>query len=540
MISAKPQPQVRRRTGVRATAAGLIALAASALPVAAAQQDPQAVTEPQGAAETVSARRPPNVVLILTDDLGHNDISLNGNALVRTPHIDSIARDGVRFLSGYASHSTCAPSRAALLTGRYPQRFGFEYVRTPDGFIKAYDGTYPTDDVVEFREAQRPAEEDAGLPHDEVTLAGLLRSAGYRTGLFGKWHLGSGRSHWPQTHGFDEFVGFPGGATLFSASSDPSTIDARLPWSGIDNYLWANLPFRMIDNDRAVEPEGYVTDVLTERAVDFIERHHERPFFLFLAHPAPHNPLDAPRRIYERLGHIEDHKTRVYYAMVEAVDEGVGRVLDALARRGLTNDTIVIFSSDNGGAWYTRIPVHNLPYRGWKATFFEGGINVPLLLRWPGTIPAGQVVSGPASQIDVVPTVAAAAGAKTPADREIDGVNLLPMLVDGGRDAYSALRGRTLFWKQGSYAVLRQGQWKLQVQGKPRQVWLFDLERDPTEQVNLAARLPDRAAEMEVRLRVLIEEMQPPRWPSPYRARMRIGPHVDDGDQAQPVHVWNG
>lgn len=484
--------------------------------------------------------RPPNVVLILTDDLGYNDISLNGNPLVRTPHIDSIAHDGVRFTSGYSSHSTCAPARAALLTGRYQQRFGFEFIRTPDSFIRAFDGTYPTDDVVAFREAERPPEDEAGLPHSEVTLARLLKDAGYRTGLFGKWHLGSARSHWPQTHGFDEFVGFPGGAAMFSAADDPTTIDARLTWSGIDNHLWEALPFRMIDDGHPVEPERYVTDVLSDRTVDFIERHKDEPFFAYLSYNAPHNPLDAPKRIYDRLDHIADHKTRVYYAMIEAVDEGVGRVLEALEKHGLAENTIVIFSSDNGGAWYTRIPVHNLPYRGWKGTFFEGGVNVPLLVRWPGTIPAGQIAAGPASQIDVLPTVAAAAGVGLPDDRVIDGKNLMPMLASGNPSAYLPLADRSLFWRQGSYSVLRQGQWKLQLQADPYRVWLFDLERDPTEQVNLADILPKKVDELKAALASLSGEMAEPLWPSPYRIRIRIGPHVDPDDKAQTDYIWNG
>lgn len=483
---------------------------------------------------------PPNVVLILTDDLGYNDISLNGNPLVRTPHIDSIAHDGVHFLSGYSSHATCAPARAALLTGRIQHRFGLESVRTPDSFVQAFDGTHPTDDFVTFRETDRAPEDESGLPHTEITLASLLKEQGYRTALFGKWHLGTGRTHWPQTHGFDEFVGFPGGAALFSAPDDPETVDARLTWSGIDNHLWATLPFRMIDNDQPVEPEGYVTDVLADRTVDFIERNREHPFFAFLSFTAPHNPLDAPRRIYERMDHIEDHKTRVYYAMVESVDEGVGRVLEALERNGLAENTIVIFSSDNGGAWYTRIPLHNLPYRGWKNTFFEGGVNVPLLMSWPGTIPGGQVIPGPASQLDVVPTVAAAAGARLPDDRIIDGIDLLPMLKQGNVGAYAALGRRTLYWQQGEYRALREGRWKLQVQKDPEREWLFDLEQDPTEQINLAARFPEKAAELRQALERLAGEMAEPMWRSPYRMRMRVGPHVDEGDQAQTDFVWNG
>lgn len=491
--------------------------------------------DPEGAGQ-----RQPNILLIVADDLGYNDISLNGNPLVSTPHIDSIAHGGVRFVAGYSSAATCSPARAALMTGRFQQRFGLESVRTPDAFLRAVDGTHPMDDEVElFPDVERSPETDVGLPHSERSLATLLQEVGYRTGLFGKWHLGSGRSHWPQTHGFDEFVGIPGGAMLFSAPGDPNTVDARLPWSGIDNHLWDVLPFRLVVNEEFITPEGYMTDILTDHTVDFIERHKDGPFFAFLSYTAPHNPLDAPRDIYDRLDHIEDHKTRVYYAMVESMDENIGRVLAALERNGLTDDTIVIFTSDNGGAHYTRIPWHNLPYRGWKITFFEGGINVPYLIRWPGKIPPGQSLAGPASGIDVLPTVVAATGATLPDDRVIDGVDLLPLLIDGDSDLARALDARPLFWKSGGITVLRKDSWKLHLQERPPRQWLFDLSQDPTEQINLAELRPDKVETLRVALDDMLAEMAEPMWPAPFRMRIRIGPKVDEQDEAQSEFVWS-
>lgn len=478
---------------------------------------------------------PPNVLLIVADDLGYNDISLNGNPLVRTPNIDGLARDGARFVTGYAAHSTCSPSRAALMTGRFPQRFGYEFIRTPDAFLQSFDGTYPTEDVVEMREVtRRPPESEAGLPPEEITIAELLAARGYRSAMIGKWHLGSGRALWPQTQGFDEFIGFPGGAAMFSPPDDDWSVEARLPWSGIDNYLWDHLPYMIVEDGRPQKPEGYVTDVLADRAVKFIERGDERPFFLYLAFNAPHNPLDAPKAVYDRLDHIADHTTRVYYAMIESMDAAIGRVLDALEASGSARNTVVIFTSDNGGAWYTHIPLHNHPYRGWKATFFEGGINVPFLVRWPAVIPPGRVVRGPASGVDVLPTVAAAAGAPLPNDRIIDGVDLLPAIT--GR---SDLGPRTLYWSQGGYRVIRQGRWKLQVQEDPERVWLFDLAADPTEQVNLADARPDQVAQLRAALRRLHAEMAEPLWESPYRLKMRIGPYVEP-PTAQTEWIWNG
>ena len=476
----------------------------------------------------------PNIVLILADDLGYNDISLNGNPIVDTPNIDGLARDGARFVTGYSAHSTCSPARAALMTGRFPHRFGYEFVRTSDGFVKAFDGTYPTEDEAEFRELPaRTSEEEAGLPHEEITIAELLKSRGYRTGIFGKWHLGTGPSHWPNTHGFDEFVGIPGGSAMFSPLDDDWSVDARLTWSGIDNYLWEALPFMMIENGKRVVPEGYLTDVLADRAVKFVTAESDAPFFLYLSFNAPHNPLDAPKEIYDRLSHISDHKTRVYYAMIESMDAAIGRVLQALEATGKHKDTLVVFTSDNGGAWYTHIPMHNLPYRGWKNTFFEGGINVPLLVRWPNQIAPGRIMTQPAGGIDIMPTFAAAAGAALPEDRKIDGINLLPGLA--GEESQAE---RVFYWSSGGYKALRQGEWKLQTQASPKQEWLFNLAVDPTEQINLAGTHKDKAKALRRLLDEMSGQMMAPSWPSPYRIKMRVGPYVEPGS-AQPEWVWS-
>lgn len=229
------------------------------------------------------------------------------------------------------------------------------------------------------------------------------------------------------------------------------------------------------ENGNRTTPEGYVTDVPAERAVRFIGQAASDPFFLYLA-----------------------------------------------------------FTSDGGGAWYTHIPLHNLPYRGWKATFFEGGINVPFLVRWPAEIPAGTVTRGPASGIDVLPTVAAAANVPLPEDRIIDGINLIPAITEG-----ASLSQRTLYWAQGRYQVIRQGNWKLQIQTEPEKAWLFDLDADPTEQLNLAATHPEKVAELKKKLRELDSEMADPLWPSPYRMKVRIGPYVEPAE-AQQDWIWNG
>src|SRR5690606_20615029 len=346
------------------------------------------------AAEAAESR-PPNVIVIVADDLGHYDLSLTGNPLVKTPNIDSICQGGVRFVTGYAVDAVCAPSRAGLLTGRYPQRYGFEYLPYLAGFHQVRDGTYGQDrhpSVV--LPVTPPPPEKNGLPVTEATLAELLKARGYRPAAIGKWHLGYSKPLTPTGRGFDEFVGVLGGSSLYARQDDPSIAAARLPWSTIDNYLWATRTASIQREGKNGPLNGYMTDVLADEAVGFIERAKDQPFFLYLAFTAPHNPLQAPKAIYDRLGHIKDERTRVYYAMIQSMDEAVGRVLAALDKAGIADNTIVVFTSDNGGASYHEIPQENLPYRGWKTTYFEGGLNVPFLMRWPAKLPAGQTVPG--------------------------------------------------------------------------------------------------------------------------------------------------
>lgn len=475
-----------------------------------------------GAAKAADRSRAdrPNVIVIVADDLGHYDLSIAGNPLVRTPNIDSIGRGGVRFVTGYAADAVCAPSRAGLLTGRYPQRYGFEYLPYLAGFQNARDGTYGSDrHPTTVLPLTPPPPEKNGLPRSELTLAELLKGRGYRTAAIGKWHLGYDPSLTPTSRGFDEFVGVLGGSSLYADQKDPDVAAARLPWSGIDNYLWDTRKAQIQKDGKTGPLPKYMTYALGDEAAAFVKRNRDQPFFLYLAFTAPHNPLQAPKAIYDRLGHIKDERTRVYYAMIQAMDEAVGQVLGAVDEAGLTQDTIVVFTSDNGGAFYHEIPQENLPYRGWKTTYFEGGLNVPFLMRWPGRVPADQSVPGIVSALDVVPTVAAATGAALPKDRAFDGRNLLPVLT--GR-APNDLGERTLVWRKEDYRAIRHGRWKLQTAKYPKAAWLFDLQTDPTERINLAARMPDKVAELQ---RLMAEQEKgflPPAWTPAARSRIDI------------------
>jgi len=499
--------------------------------------DPVSPTQPvawaQGPATgPAPAERPPNIVLIVADDLGYNDLTVTGGGIaagaVGTPRIDSIARDGARFVNGYSAQATCSPSRAALMTGRYPTRFGFEFTAAPVSFARTISEfargeglpvVYHAD-----REAEVPPTESMGLPPEEITVAEILRARGYRTLHLGKWHLGEAPALRPEAQGFDESLGFYRGGSMYLPQSSPDVVNSKQDFDPIDQFLWANLPFAVRKNGSdSFHPDRYMTDYLAEEAAAAIAANRNRPFFLYVAFNAPHTPLQALTSDYDALASIPDHRLRVYGAMVRALDRGVGTILDALKANGLDENTLVIFTSDNGGANYVGLPDLNKPFRGWKATFFEGGIRMPFFVKWPAKIPGGTVVDGPAAHIDVLPTAVAAAGGVLPADRVIDGVDLVPFAT-GARQGPTR---ETLFWRSGHYRTLRAGDWKLQVSERPQKVWLFNLKDDPTERTNLAASNPAQVATLTAQLEALERGMAEPRWPALIEVPVRIDVPLD-------------
>ncbi len=465
--------------------------------------------------------RPPNVIVILADDLGYNDISLHGNRLWSTPNIDRIGREGVRFNRGHTTHATCSPSRAALMTGRYQQRFGYEFTVGANNLVPGFDGTLGPRDprTVITPEANDPVRlEIQGVPPEEITLAELVGPA-YRSAMLGKWHLGVGPRFSPSSQGFDEWIGF--GAALYGAVDDPEVIAARLPWDGIDNVLWSRLRTTVQRNGEDVEPGKYLTDFLTDEAVRFIDESGDEPFLLYLSYFAPHTPLQAPKDVYDRLDHIGVERQRVYAAMIESMDEGVGRVLDKLDEEGLAENTLVFFTSDNGGAPYVNIPHLNDPFRGWKGTFYQGGVVVPYLLRWPERVPAGLVREAPVSTLDVFPTVAEATGAQPPGDRAYDGESLLPLVDDP-----SAHGERALLWRAGDYKAVQKGDWKLHIDGTQGKRWLSHLAEDPGEHGDLSGAHPERLDELLGFLEEMEASFVEPLWPTPFYV-----PFVIDKDE---------
>ncbi len=483
-----------------------------------------------------SGDRPPNIIFILADDMGYNDITFNGGGIahgaVPTPNIDSLGHEGVSFANGYDGNATCAPSRATIMTGRYATRFGFEFTPAPVAFQKmvgteAEPGTLVQPSFMADRLKDMPEGTTKGadavnklsVPTNEIFIAKVLKDQGYHTLHFGKWHLGGSKGARPEDRGFDESLGFMAGGSMYLPENDPGVVNSKQPWDAIDRYLWLGLPYMVQYNgSKMFQPRGYMTDYLTDEAIKAIDANANRPFFMYFAPNAIHTPLQATKADYDALPQIADHRLRVYGAMMRNFDRNVGRLLAELKAKGLDKNTLVIFTSDNGGAGYIGLPEINRPYRGWKATFFEGGIHSPFFMRWPAQIAAGTRFQQPVGHIDIFATAAAAAGAKVPTDRKIDGVDLLPFVT-------GKAQGRphqTLFWRSGDYKVVLDGDWKLQSSEAQKKVWLYNLAIDPTEQHELSKSEQARTATMLNMLKQQDADSAKPGWPSLLRGPIYI------------------
>ena len=489
--------------------------------------------------------RPPNIVFILLDDFGYNDLSTFGGGVadgrVPTPNIDRLAAEGAIYTQAYSGSGTCAPSRAMLMTGRYPTRTGFEFTPTPDGMSNVIatiangrsrphvPKVIPNRDV---GEGALPFEQQ-GLPASEVTIAELLQDHDYHTVHIGKWHLGRQPEYLPNGQGFDESLMMHSG--LFLNEDSPDVVNAKLDFDPIDKFLWARMQYAASFNGGApFEPGGYITDWWTDESLRVIEANKNHPFFLYLAHWAPHTPLQATQADYEAVGDIEPHRERVYAAMIHSLDRSVGRVMDKLEAEGLAENTIIVLSSDNGGAGYVGLPEVNAPFRGWKITLFEGGIRVPMFIKWPAKIAPGTVVDTPVAHIDLLPTLAAAAGVDLPTDRVIDGENILPEATGEG---IIERTNDAIFWSSGPYKVVRAADWKLQIDGQQDKAWLFDLSEDPTEQFNLADTNPEKVTELKALLTAHYADAVEPLYPHKITSPILIDKTVDQMPTAQDEYV---
>lgn len=438
------------------------------------------------AAHIAFAGAKPNIIMIYADDMGYGCAGCYGDSnLVPTPSIDRLAAEGVRFTDGYVTAPVCGPSRYGLLSGAYQQRFGIQW--NPDAYA-----------VLPGREETL---DNNRIPSSQKLIHQTLEAAGYATGMAGKWNLPCyPKTSFQESMSIMHFGGdyFPDESGHYGGVNEPK---AR---GSFKRILWR--PERKGDE--------YLTDRLGRQSVEFIERHADEPFFLYLAFNAPHSPLQAKQEHLAQVAHLQNEALKLYGAMLISMDENIGRVLDALERLGLSDKTIIAFASDNGPTmgytvgWPDEWPKELLgstgPLSGHKAQYLEGGIRVPYILRWPNRLKGGQVYQKPVSTLDLYPTFCAAAGAEIPPETIIDGVNLLPFLTGGNTDAPHDF----LFWHYGVYGAVRHGKWKLYVYKDDYR--LYDLEADVGEQKNLAETHPEILNTLLEKYQGFVSDLPPP------------------------------
>lgn len=392
--------------------------------------------------------RKPNVIVILADDQGFNDVGFNGCPDVATPNIDSIAAAGTRFSNGYVSCPVCSPTRAGLMTGRYQQRFGHEG-----------NPTRQTETSIKW-----------GLPVNQKTVADYMKEQGYATGVVGKWHLGDDVQFHPNRRGFDEFFGFIGGAHPY--------LDPTLK------------SFNTIQrNGEPYDERGYLTDAFGRESAAFIRRHKDEPFFLYVSFNAPHAPLQVRPGSEDEFAEIEDPRRRLFAGMLKSMDEAIGKVLSAVRANGLEEDTLIFYLSDNGGPTPGNTS-RNDPFKGYKTQVHEGGVHVPFAVQWKGHIPAGRVLSQPVISLDILPTSVAVAGGKAGAN--VDGADLMPLLTGATRERPH----EALYWRFDTQSAIRHGDWKMS-RHEDLGTRLHNLAVDPWEEENLAAENPAKVRELQ-------------------------------------------
>lgn len=406
------------------------------------------------------AGKQPNIVLLFSDDAGYDDFGFHGSNVMKTPHLDRLAAEGMIFRQAYVSDPTCGPSRAGLLTGRYQQRFGYEENNVPNYMSQSSKFLGP----------------DMGIPLSEKTMGDHMQSLGYKTAIFGKWHVGGADRFHPLKRGFDTFYGFRGGRRSYFKRKIEGTIQEDL------EYMERGF-------GQLGEPDKYLTDALGDAAVNFIHENKDQPFLIFLSFNAPHTPMDATPEDLAKFPNLEGNR-KINAAMTLAMDRATGNVLDTLDDLGLSENTLVVFTNDNGGPTDQNAG-NNHPFAGTKSNHLEGGIRVPFVAKWPGHIAPNSDYDYPVSTLDLLPTFVAAGGGDTKALDNLDGVNLVPYII-------GQAEGRphqTLFWKKDVRATVRDGDWKL-MRFPDRPAELYDLSKDTTEQVSLADKYPEKVQEL--------------------------------------------
>ncbi len=469
-------------------------------------------------AESGQHYKEPNVIVILADDLGKNDISLYYGQGIETPHIEELAREGVVCTEAYATSAVCNPSRAGLLTGRYQQRFGNErqimsrYARNGFEFFifRHFVDTRPLRLIEPWYSPPMSEVQKQGLPESELSLAEIFHSAGYRTACIGKWHLGYNEPFLPENKGFDEFYGFYEAFSLYAPTGDKDIVNYRHRIFQ-NKRIWRQKrkgPSAIVHNGEIMEERGYLTTRIAEEACRFIRENEKSPFFLYVPFNAPHTPFQAPRSYCERLSYVEDQNKRVYYAMIAALDDAVGEIMKQLRESGIEENTLVFFSSDNGGADYTGA-TDNGDLKGGKMTQFEGGLNVPFILKWKGRLKPGGKYREPVSLMDIFTTAVSSCDIPLPRYATVDGVDLLPYL--GGENKQAP--HEYLFWRTDFNKTLRNGRWKLMVNTRDDMLMLYDLREDKQERYDLKEKYPAIVNRLMNELAEWENGLMPPLWP---------------------------
>ncbi|MBG85924.1 MAG: N-acetylgalactosamine-6-sulfatase [Verrucomicrobiales bacterium] len=414
---------------------------------------------------------PPNIVFMLVDDMGYGDIGCYGAPDAKTPVLDKLAQDGIRFTQMYSNGAECTPARTAFLTGRYPQYVGGLECAIGTGNVGRYD------DAIRLADNS-----DLGLPANEAILAPALKQAGYHNGVFGKWHLGYESKFSPLDQGFDEFVGFLGGNVDYFTHTELSPLDV------------------FIGGRKPIKRKGYMTHLITDDAVDFVKRNSKKPFFLYVPFSTPHFPFQGPK---DDTGKMHPKETFMigtrekYVEMLEDMDRSVGRILKSIDDAGIRGNTLVVFASDHGAMK----PGRNLPFSGWKGGLMEGGLRVPVIARWPGRLKAGTVSRQPGTLMDLTASFLRVAGAKKRKDRKLSGIDILKHVQDG-RDNTA----RTFYWRarrgDRTWRAIRDDAMKYvyKIEGGQEEEWLFDLSTDPAEEKNLLSKQPKTAKKLKSRL----------------------------------------
>ncbi|CAI2768993.1 sulfatase-like hydrolase/transferase [Flavobacterium collinsii] len=460
----------------------------------------------------------PNIIILLADDLGKYDISLYGGKSTPTPQIDSLAASGVTFTDGYVSASICSPSRAGILTGRYQERFGHEFQpgdRYPRNNLEYYAFKYliNTNGWKLNPKINYPNEASIatqGLPKSEITFADLAKKQGYNTAIIGKWHLGHNKGFFPLDRGFDYHYGFYQAFSLYVPEDDNPDIINHHHKDFTDKMIWGNgrVGIGQIRRDTTILKEkAYLTEKFAEEAEAFIDKNKNNPFLLYVPFNAPHTPFQVRKKYYDRFPNVKDENKRVYFAMISALDDAIGRIRAKVKKEGLEDNTLIIFASDNGGADYT-FATTNAPLKAGKFSHFEGGVNVPFALSWKGKIKPHTIYKTPVSTLDIFSTIAAAIHSNLPKDRPYDGVDLVSS-VTGNKEAH-----KTLYWRSGDAKAIRNGDWKLIISGKTHKEWLYNLAGDKSETTDLAKKNPAKVKELHIALQNWEKGLVKPLWPN--------------------------